>query len=139
VWLLSRRDYSAGILRKKLVLRVYDTAEADEAMAFVIANGYQNDERYAESLARALSRRAGNSRLLMTMRQKKIDPATAIDTARHRTTWHRVCRGDVCCRFACRVFTSMVARSLAAQMRAAIVAGIDPAPCQYGRADRSMS
>ena len=78
VWLLSRRDYSAGILRNKLVLRGYSPEEADEAMAFVIANGYQNDERYAESLARTLSRRAGNSRLLMTMSQKKIDPATAI-------------------------------------------------------------
>lgn len=78
VWLLSRRDYSAGILRNKLVLRGYGEEEADEAMAFVIANGYQNDERYAESLARSLSRRAGNSRLLMTMGQKKIDPATSI-------------------------------------------------------------
>jgi regulatory protein len=75
VWLLSRRDYSAGILRNKLVLRGYSQEEADEAMAFVIANGYQNDARYAESLARSLSRRAGNSRLLMTMSQKKIDPA----------------------------------------------------------------
>lgn len=78
VWLLSRRDYSAGILRSKLVLRGYSTEEADEALVFVIANGYQNDERYAESLARSLSRRAGNSRLLMTMKQKKIDPATSI-------------------------------------------------------------
>ena len=77
VWLLSRRDYSAGILRNKLVLRGYSVEEADEAMAFVIANGYQNDTRYAESLARSLSRRAGNSRLLMTMHQKKIDPATS--------------------------------------------------------------
>jgi regulatory protein len=78
VWLLSRRDYSAGILRNKLVLRGYDADEANVAMSFVIANGYQNDERYAESLARTLSRRAGNSRLLMTMSQKKIDPATAV-------------------------------------------------------------
>ena len=65
-------------MRNKLVLRGYSPEEADEALAFVIANGYQNDERYAESLARTLSRRAGNSRLLMTMSQKKIDPATAI-------------------------------------------------------------
>ena len=78
VWLLSRRDYSAGILRNKLVLRGYSEEEADEAMAFVVANGYQNDARYAESLARSLSRRAGNSRLLMTMNQKKIDPATSV-------------------------------------------------------------
>lgn len=78
VWLLSRRDYSAGILRNKLVLRGYSAEEADEAMAFVIANGYQDDQRYAESLARTLSRRAGNRRLMMTMNQKKIDPAISV-------------------------------------------------------------
>ena len=78
VWLLSRRDYSAGVLRNKLVLRGYSAEEADEALVFVIANGYQNDARYAQSLARSLSRRAGNSRLLMTMSQKKIDRATSV-------------------------------------------------------------
>lgn len=78
VWLLSRRDYSAGILRNKIVLRGYSEEEADEAMAFVIANGYQSDARYAQSLANALARRSGNSRLLMTMKQKKLDPAMAV-------------------------------------------------------------
>ncbi|MBC7415365.1 MAG: regulatory protein RecX [Herminiimonas sp.] len=75
---LPRRDYSAGILRNKLVLRGYSAEEADKALAFVIANGYQNDQRYAESLVRTVSRRAGNIRLLMTMNQKKIDPATSV-------------------------------------------------------------
>lgn len=76
-WLLSRRDYSAGVLRNKLVLRGYDAEEADAAMAFLIANKYQSDERYAQSLAQSLARRAGNRRVLMTMQQKKLDPVTS--------------------------------------------------------------
>ena len=82
-WLLSRRDYSAGVLRNKLVLRGYDAQEADEAMAFLILNNYQSDERYAHSLAQSLARRAGNRRLLMTMGQKKLDPAIAAGQLEH--------------------------------------------------------
>lgn len=77
VWLLSRRDYSAGILRNKLILRGYSAEEADEALAFVVAHRYQSDARYAQSLASSLARRAGNSRIAMTLTQKKVDPALA--------------------------------------------------------------
>jgi regulatory protein len=79
-WLLSRRDYSAGVLRNKLILRGYDEKETDDTMAFMVANGYQSDERYAQSLARTLSRRAGDRRLMMTMTQKKVSVSMSAET-----------------------------------------------------------
>lgn len=78
VWLLSRRDYSAAVLRNKLILRGYDATEADEAMTFVIKEGYQNDARYAEHLMQALSRRSGDRRLIMTLKQRKVDPGVLV-------------------------------------------------------------
>jgi regulatory protein len=72
VWLLSRQDYSALNLRKKLLARGYSEDEAEEAMAFVIANKYQDDTRFAEHRARGVENRAGNLRIEMTLRQKGI-------------------------------------------------------------------
>ena len=72
VWLLSRQDYSATSLRRKLSSRGYDDSEVDDAMAFVIDNKYQNDERFAEQRSRGSENRAGNLRIEMTLRQKGI-------------------------------------------------------------------
>ncbi|MES2537589.1 MAG: regulatory protein RecX [Pseudomonadota bacterium] len=72
VWLLSRQDYSALNLRKKLLARGYSEEEAEEAMVFVIANKYQDDTRFAEHRARGVENRAGNVRIEMTLRQKGI-------------------------------------------------------------------
>jgi regulatory protein len=73
VWLLSRQDYSAASLRRKLSSRGYDDSEVDDAMAFVIDNKYQNDERFAEQRSRGSENRAGNLRIEMTLRQKGIE------------------------------------------------------------------
>jgi regulatory protein len=73
VWLLSRQDYSAASLRRKLATRGYDDSEVDDAMAFVIDNKYQNDERFAEQRSRGSENRAGNLRIEMTLRQKGIE------------------------------------------------------------------
>jgi len=72
VWLLARQDYSAASLRRKLSSRGYDDSEIDEAMAFVIDNKYQNDERFAEQRSRGSEHRAGNLRIEMSLRQKGI-------------------------------------------------------------------
>jgi regulatory protein len=73
VWLLSRQDYSAASLRRKLSSRGYDDGEVDDAMAFVIDNKYQNDERFAEQRSRGSENRAGNLRIEMSLRQKGIE------------------------------------------------------------------
>jgi regulatory protein len=77
VWLLARQDYSAASLRRKLSSRGYDDSEVEDAMAFVIANKYQNDERFAEQRSRGSEHRAGNLRIEMTLRQKGIDASLA--------------------------------------------------------------
>lgn len=77
VWLLSRQDYSAASLRRKLAGRGYEDAEIDDAMAFVVDNKYQNDERYAEQRSRGAENRAGNLRIEMTLRQKGIEAELA--------------------------------------------------------------
>jgi SOS response regulatory protein OraA/RecX len=77
VWLLARQDYSAASLRRKLSSRGYDDSEVDDAMAFVVDNKYQNDERFAEQRSRGSENRAGNLRIEMTLRQKGIDPSLA--------------------------------------------------------------
>jgi regulatory protein len=77
VWLLSRQDYSAASLRRKLASRVYDETEIEDAMQFVVDNKYQNDERYAEQRSRGSENRAGNLRIEMTLRKKGIGAALA--------------------------------------------------------------
>ena len=77
VWLLARQDYSAASLRRKLSSRGYEGSEVDDAMAFVMDNKYQNDERFAEQRSRGAENRAGNMRIEMTLRQKGIDAGLA--------------------------------------------------------------
>lgn len=45
-WLLSKRKYSAAVLRRKLVLRGYSEQEADDALILLQGLNYQSDERY---------------------------------------------------------------------------------------------
>jgi len=73
LWHLSRREWSASELRKKLIQRGYLENEADDAIAFVQANGYQSDERYAGMKARSTAHRAGNRKIQMALRQKGVD------------------------------------------------------------------
>jgi regulatory protein len=73
VWLLSKREYTASALRKKLVLRGYSDDEADTAMTYVQSKNYQSDERYAALKSRGIERRTGNARVVMTLKSKGID------------------------------------------------------------------
>ncbi|MDR0805052.1 MAG: RecX family transcriptional regulator [Oscillospiraceae bacterium] len=48
-YLLSKRDYSSGALREKLIAAEFSEDIADEAIAYAVGKGYINDERYAEN------------------------------------------------------------------------------------------
>lgn len=72
LWLLSRREYSAANLKKKLLQRGYEAPQVEEAMQFVIENRYQSDERFAGMTARQAERRAGNRRIAMKLKQKGV-------------------------------------------------------------------
>ncbi|WP_019142513.1 regulatory protein RecX [Noviherbaspirillum massiliense] len=77
MFLLSRYEYSAVNLRAKLIQRGYSAEEADAAMAFVTERGYQSDERYAESKARARQSRAGNRKIELVLRSKGVSEKVA--------------------------------------------------------------
>jgi SOS response regulatory protein OraA/RecX len=72
-WLLSKREYSAAVLRRKLVLRGYSEQEADDALILLPGLNYQSDERYAEMKTRQIEPRVGDARVALTLRQKGID------------------------------------------------------------------
>lgn len=72
VWHLSRREYSAVELRRKIVQRGYTEQEADEAMAFVQEHNYQSDDRYAGMKARSTAHRAGDRKIEMALKTKGI-------------------------------------------------------------------
>lgn len=77
IYLLSRRDYTAKMLRERIVRRGYSDVEADEAMTFVVTHKYQSDERFASFKASDVERRGGNLKVLMTLRQKGISDELA--------------------------------------------------------------
>jgi regulatory protein len=52
VGLLARREHSARELRRKLDARGVEPQEADAALARLVEQGYQDDARFAEMLAR---------------------------------------------------------------------------------------
>lgn len=74
IWLLSKWEYSAEVLKRKLVLRGYSQEEAADAISFAVENGFQSDERYACSKARAAQNRAGDLKIALALKQKGISP-----------------------------------------------------------------
>jgi regulatory protein len=61
--LLAARPYSTQTLRRKLIQKEYEAADADEAIRRLVDNGLLNDAKYAEQYAR--------SKILMTGASKR--------------------------------------------------------------------
>ena len=78
VWLLSKREYSALELRKKLKLRGYEEAEISEALEFAQSHDFQSDERFARIKTQSSASRLGNRRLAQTLKNNGIE-AEVID------------------------------------------------------------
>jgi regulatory protein len=51
--LLGARPYSTSALRKKLIQREYEPADADDAIGRLVDNGLLDDRKYAEQFARS--------------------------------------------------------------------------------------
>jgi regulatory protein len=79
MWLLSRYEYSAEKLRTKMIHRGYSGEEAAAGLAVVQERGYQSDERFAESKARARQHRAGDRKIELVLRSKGISQDVALD------------------------------------------------------------
>ena len=74
--LLSARPYSTQALRKKLIQKEYEAADADNAIRRLVDNGLLNDARYAEQYARSkmLTTGASRRRLQQDLFRKGIKP-----------------------------------------------------------------
>lgn len=74
--LLSARPYSTHALRKKLIQKEYEAADADNAILRLVDNGLLNDARYAEQYARSkmLTTGASKRRLQQDLFRKGIKP-----------------------------------------------------------------
>lgn len=59
-WLLGQREYSARRLQEKLVERGYPSEQAQEALTWLMAQGFQSDSRFAELKIRELSKKYSN-------------------------------------------------------------------------------
>ena len=51
--LLGARPYSTSALRKKLIQKEYEPADADDAIGRLVDNGLLDDRKYAEQFARS--------------------------------------------------------------------------------------
>lgn len=78
-WLLSRREYSAATLEKKLLTRGYDAEETAAALQFLREHNYQSDARYAGIKARSTAHRAGDWKIAMALAQQGISEELAKD------------------------------------------------------------
>lgn len=73
---LSRREYSRRQLRERLIERIDGVSQTpndvDQALDMLESKGYLNDERFAQALCRARSKRYGNARLALELRQAGV-------------------------------------------------------------------
>lgn len=78
--LLLKREYSAAVLKQRLVARGYSEEEADTALELLQRINFQSDQRFAEMTSHQLEHRKGNAQVAITLKQKGIaeDLATAV-------------------------------------------------------------
>ena len=72
VALLSRREYSRKGLRNKLLEYESDVEKVDATLDEFEKKGFLSDERFAEALCRARSKRYGNFRLAVELREAGV-------------------------------------------------------------------
>lgn len=73
IWLLSRREYSASDLRKKMKQRGYEEPEITDTLEFAQSHDFQSDERFARIKTQSGASRLGNRRIVQTLKQNGID------------------------------------------------------------------
>ena len=97
--LLGARPYSTSALRKKLIQKEYETADAEDAIGRLVDNGLLDDRKYAEQFARSKIVTTGASKrrvqqdlyrkgirgelatnaIASVMEDEEIDPAAVIE------------------------------------------------------------
>jgi regulatory protein len=97
--LLGARPYSTSALRKKLIQKEYEPADAEDTIGRLVDNGLLNDRKYAEQFARSKMVTTGASKrrvqqdlyrkgikgelattaIANVIEQEEIDPAAVIE------------------------------------------------------------
>ncbi len=72
-WLLGNRDYSAQLLREKLVDAGFGEQASHEVVAYLEDARYIDDARYAENLVSRRKTKHGTQRIARELQQKGID------------------------------------------------------------------
>ena len=74
--LLNARDYTVGRLREKLGSKGFISADSDDALSRLVAEGWVNDRRFAERFAESAmaSGRYYGTRLRQEMRRRGLAP-----------------------------------------------------------------
>ncbi|MBL8520539.1 MAG: regulatory protein RecX [Betaproteobacteria bacterium] len=83
--ILARRDMSRAALIAKLLKDGYDRQACETVARWCESQGFLNEHRHAEAMARRLGARYGAWRVALGMRQKGVDEEameTALDTLR---------------------------------------------------------
>ncbi len=78
--LLALRDMSRIQFEKKLAAKEFSRDDIAAAVAWCEAEGWLNEARYAEMLARRLAHRYGASRIGQTLKQKGVDGEIVAET-----------------------------------------------------------
>ena len=73
--LLSKRDYSSGELKKKLLQEDLPEEEVDAVIQLLIEHRYLNDQRLIDNLIKKnLSKLHGLTRIKQELKKKELDP-----------------------------------------------------------------
>ncbi|ASK79356.1 RecX family transcriptional regulator [Paraphotobacterium marinum] len=73
--LLSKRDYSSGELKKKLLHEALPEEEVDTVIQLLMEHRYLNDQRLIDSLIKKnLSKLHGLTRIKQELKKKELDP-----------------------------------------------------------------
>ncbi len=83
--LLSRREYSQGELRQKMIRQGVDENTIKATLSRLQADGYQSDARFIESFVRSrLNKRHGGKKIAYELQQRGISSALAkAEIAKH--------------------------------------------------------
>lgn len=78
--LLAMRDMSRSQFEQKLAAKEFTREEIAGAVDWCVAEGWLNEVRYAESMARRLAQKYGASRVAQTLKQKGLGEEVIADT-----------------------------------------------------------
>ncbi|MBQ0724417.1 MAG: regulatory protein RecX [Cycloclasticus sp.] len=91
--MLTRREHSQRELKQKLVKKGFEKDEIDDVLAEFASNGWQSNQRFAESYARSqIQKGYGPSRIQYELKERGID-ASINDVFEQQPDWFDVLMG----------------------------------------------